>query len=122
MIRQATGHRRRTSRAPMLGFREFLMRDTEIVGATHQVHARVQRVQARSRVPAFTGQARQSLAEGPIQAFNKSRIEYASPTRDLEQLLCLIEQTVSHPAGDLHDPFFLRSLDHRSNVQLWPYL
>ena len=97
------------------------MRHTEIVGAANQVHARVQSLQARSRVPTLAGQARQSLAEGSIQAFNKSRIEHASPVRELEQLLCVIKQAVSHLAGDLHDPLFLRSLDHCANAEVRPH-
>jgi hypothetical protein len=74
----------------MRGFGEFLMRHTEIVRAANQVHARVQRLQARSGVPTFAGQACQLLTEGSIQTLNKSRIEHVSPTRELEQLLCLI--------------------------------
>jgi hypothetical protein len=64
---------------------------------------------------------RQSLADGSIQPFTKSRIEHVSPTRELEQLLCLIKQTVSHFAGDLYDPLVLRSLDHGSDVQVRPH-
>ncbi len=56
------------------------MGNTEIVGATNQVHPHMQSLDARSRVPTLACQARQSLAEGSIQAFNKSRIEHASPT------------------------------------------
>ena len=43
------------------------------------------------------------------------------PTRKLEQLFCLIEQTMSHLAGDFHDPLFRGSLDDRPNVQVWPH-
>ncbi len=72
-------------------------------------------------MPTFAGQARQSLTDGSIQAFNKSGVQHVPPARELEQFLCLIEQTVSHLAGDLHDPFFLRSLDHYSNMQVRPH-
>jgi len=98
------------------------MRHTEIVRAANQVHARVQRFQARSGVPTFAGQACESLTESSIQAFDKSCIEHISLTRELEQLLCLIEQTMSHLTGDLHDAFVLRALDYCSNVQLRPHL
>ena len=121
MISQAAGHCRSTSPSPMLGFTHFLMCTTEIVGAANQVHARVQSLQARSRVPTLAGQARQSRASGSIQAFNKSRIEYLPPTRELEQLLCLRKQTVSHLAGDLYHPLFLRSLDDGSNAEVRPH-
>src|SRR5271157_727323 len=98
MIGQAAGHCRSTSPSPVFGLTQFLMGTTESVGAANQVHARVQRLHARSRVPTLACQARQSLAEGSIQTFHKSRIEHASPTRELEQLLCLLKQTVSHRA------------------------
>ena len=106
MIGQATSHRGGTSPSPMFGFTQFLMGQTEIVGAANQVHPRVQCLYARSRMPTLACQARQSLTDGSIQPFNKGRIEHAPPTRKLEQLLCLIEQTVSHLAGDLHEPAF----------------
>jgi hypothetical protein len=121
MIGQATGHRRSTSPSPVFGFTQFLMGTTEIVRAAKQVHSRVQSLYARSCVPTFAGQARQSLADSSIQPFNKSRIEHVSPTRELEQLLCLIKQTVSHFAGDLYHPLALRSLDHGSDVQVRPH-
>ncbi len=121
MIGQATGHGRSTSPSPVFGFPQFLMGHTEIVGAANEVHPHVQSLQARSRVPTLAGQARQSLTEGSIQAFNKSCIEHVSPTRELEQLLCLLKQTVSHLARDLHHPLFLRSLDHGPNAELRPH-
>ena len=122
MIGQATGHRRGTSTSPLLGLPQLVMGHTEIVGAANQVHARVQSVQARSCVPTFARQTGESLTEGSIQAFDKSGIEHVPPTRELKQLLCLIEQTISHLAGNLHDSLFLRSLDDRSNVQVRPDL
>jgi hypothetical protein len=97
------------------------MGPTEIVGATDQVHPRVQRLEARSRMPALACQACQPFTHGSIQPFNKSRIEHAPPIGELEQLLCLIKQTVSHLASNLHHPLFLGSLDHGPNVQLWPH-
>lgn len=105
----------------MPGFAQFVMRHTEIGGAANQVPARVQPLQARSRVPTLAGQARQSLTEGCIQAFNKGGSEYASSARELEPLFCLLEQTVSHLARHLHDPLFLRALDHGPNVQVRPH-
>ncbi len=48
MIGQATGHRRGTSPSKVAGFTQFVMGPTEIVRAANQVHARVQRLQARS--------------------------------------------------------------------------
>ncbi len=121
MISQATGHRRGTSPSPVFGLTQFLMGPTEIVGAPNQVHPRVQSLYARSGMPTLAGQARQSFTEGSIQPFNKSCIEHAPPIRELEQFLCLMKQTVSHLAGNLHDPLFLCALDHGPNVQPRPH-
>ncbi len=63
----------------MLGLTQFVMGQTEIVGAANQVHARVQSVQARSCVPTFARQTGESLTEGSIQAFNKSGIQHVPP-------------------------------------------
>src|SRR6266699_1281037 len=120
MIRQPTGHGRGAGMSDMLGFGEFVMGPTEIVGAANQVHAAVQPLQARSRVPTLARETGQSLAKGSIQALDKRRIEHASSTRKLEQLLCLLQQTASHLACDLDHSLFLRALDHGSNMQFWP--
>ena len=105
----------------MFGLAQFMMNETEVVGAADQIHSSMQRLHPRSCVPTLPGQASQSLTQGSIQAFNESRIEYVSPTREPEQLLCLIEQTMSHFAADLYDPFFLRPFDDRSNVEVRPH-
>jgi len=93
----------------------------ESVGAPNQLPAGVQSLYARSRVPTLACQARQSLAEGSMQAFTTSRLEHVSPIRELEQLLCLIKQPMSHRAGDLHDALFLRSFDHGPHAEVRPY-
>src|SRR6266571_3394394 len=90
MISQTTGHRRGAGMSGMLGQAQFVMGPTEIVGAANQVHAAVQPLQAPSGVPTLAGQARQSLAKGSIQAFDKRRIEHASSTGKLEQPLRLL--------------------------------
>src|SRR5258708_14365651 len=122
MVCQATGHRRGTGPSPVFGFAQFLMGTIEIVRATNQIHPRVQRLDARSRVPTLACEARQPLTESPIQAFNKSRIEHVPSMRDLEQLLRLLKQALSHFADNLYDPLFLCSLDHCPDVQLRPHL
>ncbi len=121
MIGQATSHCRSTSHCPVFGFTQLLMDKTEIVGAANQVHPRVQSLYARSRVPTLACQTRQSLTDSSIPTFNKSGIEHVSPTRELEQLLCLIKRAVSHLTDDLHDPLFLRSLDHRPDAEVRPH-
>ncbi len=106
----------------MLGFAQLMMRETEIVGAPDQIHAGLKRFEAMSGMTRSAGQAGQAFTKGGIQAFNKSGVEACPPSRSLQQVLSLREQPMSHPPGDLDDPFFLRSLDDRANVQLRPDL
>ncbi len=98
------------------------MRETEIVAASDQIHARLKSFEATGGMTRSARQARQPLPERCIQAFNKSRVEDYAPSRTLQQLLSLRQQTMSHPPRDLDDPFVLRSLDHGANVQLRPDL
>jgi len=106
----------------MLGFRELMMRETEIVGAPDQIHAGLKRFEAMSSMTRSAGQAGQAFTKGGIQAESNSGVEARPPSRSLQQLLSLREQPMSHPPGDLDDPFFLRSFDDRANVQLRPDL
>jgi hypothetical protein len=55
----------------MFGFAQFLMNETEVVGAAHQVHPGLQRLGARSRIRTLARQACQPLTDGSIQPFNK---------------------------------------------------
>ena len=104
----------------MLGFAQLMMRETEIVGASDQIHARLKRFEAMSGMTRAAGQARQPLPERSIQAFNKRGVEDGTPLRTLQQLLGLRQQTMSHAPRDLDDPFFLRSLDHGCNHDIRP--
>ncbi len=122
VIRESSSHRRSTGRADVLGFAQLMMRETEIVRASDQIHPRLKRSQATGRVTRFAGQARQSFAKGSIQALDKRRVEDAASLRLHQQFLRLRQQTMSHAPRDLDDPFFLRALDHRANVQLRPDL
>ncbi len=106
----------------MLGFAQLMMHKTAIVGASDQIHARLKSEDPMGGMTRSAGHARQSLPERGIQAFNESGVEDATPSRSLQQLLGLREQTMSHPPRDLDDPFVLRALDHRANVQLRPDL
>jgi hypothetical protein len=99
-----------------------MMGKTEIVGASDQRHPRLKGSEATSSMTRFAGQAGQPFSKGAIQALDKGRVEDAPSLRLHQQFLRLCQQTRGHPAGDLHDPFFLRSLDHGANVQLRPDL
>src|SRR5713101_1455588 len=122
MIGQATGHRGGTSHSPMGGFAQLMMRQTEIVGASDQIHPRLKGSEAMSSMTRFAGQARQPFAKGSIQALDKRRIEDTSSLRLHQQVLRLGQQTRGHPAGDLNDALVLCPLDHGANVQLRPHL
>jgi hypothetical protein len=106
----------------MRRFRELMMRKTEVVGTTDQTHPCLKRSEATCRMARFARQAGKPFAKGPIQALDESRIQDRPCARTLQQLLGLRLQAMSHAPGDLDDPFFLRPLDHRPNVQLWPDL
>jgi hypothetical protein len=57
----------------MFGFAQLTMRETEIVGASDQIHASLKSFEATSGMTRSVGQARQPLPEHCIQAFNKKR-------------------------------------------------
>jgi hypothetical protein len=104
----------------MLDFRELMMGKTHIVGASDQVHACLKRSQTMSGMTRFARQAGQTFSEGSIQALDKSGVEDAATMRAQEQPLRLLQASMGHLAGDLNHAFFLRSLDNRPNVQVWP--
>ena len=106
----------------MRGFAQLMMRKTEIVGASDQIHPRLKRSQATGRMAGFARQASQPFPEGAIQALDKSRVEAPTTMREQKQLLCLGQQAMGHPSRDLDDPLVLGPLDHRANVQLRPDL
>ena len=106
----------------MRGFAQLMMHKTEIVGASDQIHPRLKRSEATGSMAGFARQAGQPFPEGSVEALDKSRVEDYATMRELKQLLCLGQQAVGHPSRDLDDPLFLRPLDHRANVQLWPHL
>src|SRR5581483_1061516 len=91
---------------------EFLMHETESGRTTNQIHARLQRLPARSRVPTFAGEGREPL--------EKRRLENASPARMGQQRLGSLQTSLSHRTGDLDHALCLRALDHRPKVQIGP--
>jgi hypothetical protein len=95
---------------------------TEVVGASKQVHACFQSLQTTGRVTTFPGQAREPLTHGPIQPFDKSRIEHASSLGLPEQRLGLFQRSLSHPPNDFDDTCFRRSLDDCGNENVGPHL
>jgi hypothetical protein len=99
-----------------------MVRKTEIVGASNQIHAHLQSEDPTSGVTRVARQAGQSFSKGSVQTFDEGCVEDHATTRAVKQFLRLLQQAVSYLAGDLDHPFFLRSLDHRANVQLWPDL
>ena len=106
----------------MFGLAQLMMRKTEIVAASDQIHPRLKRSQATGSMAGFARQAGQAFPQGSIQALDKSRVEAYATMREQKQLLCLGQQAMGYPSGDLDDPLFLRPLDHRANVQLGPDL
>ncbi len=106
----------------MCDLAQLMMRKTEIVAASNQIHPGLQCEQTTSCMTRSARQTGQSFPEGPIQALNKSGIEDAPAMREQEQPLRLSHQTMGHLAGDLDHPPFLRSLDHRADMHVCPDL
>ena len=106
----------------MRGFAQLMMRKTEIVGTSDQIHPRLKRSEATGSMAGFARQAGKPFPEGSIQALDKSCVEDHATLREQKQFLCLGQQAMGHPSRDLDNPLFLRPLDHCANVQLWPDL
>ncbi len=90
----------------MLAITQLLMRPTEMVGTSDQIHSRLQGLQTLGSMPAFACQRSQTFPHGGIEPLNKGGIEHTSPTRALEQRLCLIEQgeLLTNPVKDIAIP------------------
>lgn len=106
----------------MVGLAQLMMGKTEIVTASNQIHPSLQCRQTTSRMTGFARERGQSLPEGSIQALDKRRVEDVATVREHKQPLSLSHQTMRHLASNLNHPFFLCSLDHCSDVQVWPDL
>jgi hypothetical protein len=106
----------------MQRFAQLMMHKTEVVAASNQIHARLKRSETMSGMTRFARQAGQPFSKGGIQAFDTSRIEGRASLRTLEQLFCLLQHPMGHLSRDLNQPFVLRVLDDRANVQLRPDL
>ena len=106
----------------MFGLAQLMMRKTEIVTASDQIHARLKRLETMGGMTGFAREGGQPLSEGSIQALDKSRVEDAAPAREQEQPLSLSHQPMRHFAGNLHHAFFLCALDDRSDMQVCPDL
>ena len=106
----------------MFGLAQRMMRKTEIVAASDQIHAGLQCEQPTSGMTRFARQAGQPFPERSIQALNESRVQDAATLGEQKQFLCLGSDPMGHLARDLDHPLFLGALDHRANVQLRPDL
>ncbi len=69
----------------MLGFAQLMMRETEVIGTSDQIHAGLKSFESTDRMTRSAGQARQPLSERGIQAFNKSGVEDRAPARLVQQ-------------------------------------
>src|SRR5438132_5936230 len=68
----------------------------------------------------FACQGCKSLTHRCIQAFDKRRIEAASPARDLQEPESLLQGSKRHSPCHFDDPFLLRSFDHCGDAELRP--
>src|SRR5258708_37837927 len=100
----------------MGGFAQLMMRQTEIVGASDQIHPRLKGSEAMSSMTRLAGQARQPCAKGASQALDKRRIEHTSSLRLHQQALSLVQQTRGHPAGHRNDRLALSAARTGANA------
>ena len=104
----------------MFGFAQLMMRKTEIVAASDQIHTGLQRVHPTSGMTGFTCQAGQPFPERSIQTLDESSIQDAATLGEQKQFLRLSYRPMGHLARDLDHSLFLGSLDYRANLQLRP--
>ena len=122
MIGQATDHGRGEQNLSPFALSlssssaQLMMRPAEIVGTAKQPHAAFQRRQAPGRMPTLARQAGESLADCPVQALNKGRIEHCSSIRSRQQRLRLCQRSLNHLARDFHHAFLFRAFDHHRNT------
>jgi len=122
MIRQPGSHSRSTGRPEMFGLAQLMMRKTEIVAASDQIHAGLQCEHPTSGMTGFTRQAGQPFPKCSIQTLDESRVQDAATLGEQKQFLRLDYHPMGHLARDLDHPLFLGPLDHCANVQLRPDL
>ncbi len=106
----------------MVGLAQLMMRKTEIVAASDQIHTSLQGDHPTSGMTGFTRQAGQPFPERSIQALDESSVEDAATLGEQKQFLRLGYHPMGHLARDLDYPLFLGPLDHCANVQLRPNL
>jgi hypothetical protein len=63
----------------MFGLTQLMMRKTEVVAASDQIHPRLQSKDSAGGMTRLARQAGQSLSKGGIQSLNTSRVEVPAP-------------------------------------------
>jgi hypothetical protein len=104
----------------MLSVTQLMMRPTEVVGTSDQIHARLKGLQTLGGMSTFTGERSQTFPHGCIEAFNQRGIELLASSRHGEQLLRFLKSSPADLARDFHHPFLLRALDHGGDTQVRP--
>jgi len=104
----------------MLFVTQLMMRPTEIVGTSDQIHSRLKGLQALGGMPTLARQRSQTFPHGCIEAFDQGRIELLASSRHSEQVLCFLKSSPGELACDFHHPFPFRVLDHGSDTELRP--
>ena len=105
----------------MLSVTQLLMRPTEIVGTSDQIHSRLKGRETLGGMPTFARQRSQTFPHSRIEAFDQGRIELLASARHGEQVLCFLKRSPGELARDFHHPLLFRLLDHRRDTELGPY-
>lgn len=88
----------------MVGLAQLMMRKTEIVAASDQIHAGLQREHPTSRMTGLTRQAGQPFPKCSIQTLDKSGVQDAATMGEQKQFLRLDSHPIGHLARDLDHP------------------
>lgn len=103
-------------------FAQLLMGEAEVVGASDEIHPRLQRFHPCRRMAAFARERSKAFAKGTIQVLTKSGNELRPSIGSQQQLLCFLMSSSGNFARDFHDSLLLRMLDQRGNAQIGPRL
>ena len=104
----------------MLSVTQLMMRPTEIVGTSDQIHSHLKGLQTLGGMPTFARQRSQTFPHSCIEAFDQGRLELFASSRHGEQVLCFLKRSPGELAGDFHHPLLFRVLDHRRDTELGP--
>lgn len=96
----------------MAGLAQFLMGETEIVGAADQVHPGFQVRQPMSSMAALACEGGKALSKRPVETLDKSRIPDRSASRSFQQIIRLRFVSPGQPPCHFDEVVFFHAFDN----------